>query len=255
MRLTHYIKEEEVINTEKVEKLKKVFSKVPKSTPDSISDYIVKAMNIFGLKAESGGYTYLSGPMTGLPDDNWPVFIYAEKYIDGKVVNPAKPHGAILKKAKTDFDWYDYMIEDVYNLVKCKKIVLMPGYSKSTGAITEMLIGKKLLGIKPKEFKKIVTGDKFSSFVDDVKSQYVKDGNEKQYHSIIEPMLIAKSENESAKFVKSFVPESKIEEYMNENILDSIKNFAEYIKDGSIKSALKLIGLILKKSGVKKISR
>ena len=79
--------------------------------------------------------------------------------------------------------------------------------------------------------------------------------SKKQYHSIIEPMLIAKSENESAKFVKSFVPESKIEEYMNENILDSIKNFAEYIKDGSIKSALKLIGLILKKSGVKKISR
>ena len=254
MRFTQYINER-VINIDKLDKIKKVFEKIPSNTPESISDYIVNALNVFGIKGEKGGYTYISGPMTGLPDDNWPTFIYAEKYIGGKVVNPAKPHGKILKKAKTDFNWYDYMIEDVYDLVKCKKIILLPGYSKSTGVKIEMLIGEKLLGISPKELKKVIGSKNYDSFIEDVKKQYTKDGLDKQYNAVIEPMLLSKSESEASKYVKSFVPESKVEKYINENIIDSIKSFTEYVKDGSIKSILKLIGLIMKKSGVKKINR
>ena len=253
MRLEQYLNEK-IINTDKLEKIKSVFSKIPSSTPESISDYIVNALTVFGIKGEKGGYTYISGPMTNLPDDNWPTFIYAEKYIGGKVVNPAKPHGTILKKAKENFTWYDYMIEDVYQLVKCKKIVLLPGYSKSTGAITEMLIGKKLLGISPKELKKMIGAKKYDLFVEDVKQQYLKDGNDKGYYSVIEPMLVSKSESEASKYVKTFIPERK-EEHINEGILDSIKGFTEYIKDGSLKSILKLIGLILNKTGIKKIKR
>ena len=159
MRLHNYLNERN-INIDKLEKIKKVFSDVPSSNPSSVSNYIVNALNLFNIKKEKGNCTYISGPMTNLPDDNWPVFIYAEKYINGKSVNPAKPHGSILKKPKSSFKWVDYMTEDIYDMVKCDKIVLLPGYSKSTGATVEIEIGKKLLGIKPKELKKMLNSIK-----------------------------------------------------------------------------------------------
>jgi len=252
MRLHNYIIER-TINTQKLEKIKEVFSDVPSSNSTlSISKYIVNALKSFGIKSEGGNCTYISGPMTNLPDDNWPVFINAGKYLNGKLVNPANPHGGILKKDKSKFDWYDYMTEDIYDLVKCNKIVLMPGYSKSTGAQVEIFIGEKLLGIKPKEFKKVIGEKKYKQFVKDVKKQYLKDGFDKEYYGIIEPMLLAKSESEAAKYVKTFAPKSKTNESINENIL---KDFVKYIKDGSLKSVLKTLGLILKKIGAKKIDR
>ena len=246
---------EKTINTEKLSKIIKVFERIPSGTSDSISDYITSTLIAFGIKSENKGYTYLSGPMTNLPDDNWPVFIYAEKYINGKVINPAKPHGKILKKAKSDFDWIDYMVEDVYELVKCDKMVLLPGYSKSMGAKIEILIGKKLMNIKPKEFKKIISDKEYKLFIEDVKKQFIGDGFENEYYSIIEPMLLSESEKDATKFVKTHVPKKRVSEGMNEGITDIIKNFTGYIKDGSIKNILRLIGLILKKSGIKKVVR
>ena len=255
MKLYNYINER-IINTTKLNKIIEVFSNVPSSnTPEAIADYIVKSLKAVGIKSEHGNYTYLSGPMTNLPDDNWPVFIHAGKYLSGKVINPANPHGGILNKDKSTFDWFDYMTEDIYDLVKCNKIILLPGYSKSTGARTEIHIGKKLLGIKPKLFKDVVGEKKYKQFIKDVKKQYLKDGFDKEYYGIIEPMLTAKSESEAAKYVKTFKPSGKKNESINENIMKSIKNFVNYIKDGSLKSILKLLGLILKKNNIKKLDR
>lgn len=252
MRLQNYINER-TINTEKLEKIKEVFFNVPSSNSiKSVSNYIVNTLKAFNIKSEGGNYTYISGPMTNLPDDNWPVFIYAGKYLSGKLINPANPHGSILKKDKSSFDWYDYMTEDIYDLVKCNKIVLMPGYSRSTGAQIEIFIGEKLLGIKAKKFRDVVGKKKYEQFMEDVKKQYLKDGLEKEYYEIIEPMLNAKSESESAKYVKTFTPKSKTNESINENIL---KDFIKHIKDGSLKSIMKTLGLILKKIGAKKIDR
>ncbi len=248
MRFNNYINER-IIDEIKLKKIKKAFENLPSSTPESVSKYIVNILKVSGVKIENKGYTYLSGPMTNLPDDNWPVFIYARKYLKGKVINPANPHGSIVKKDKSKFEWTDYMIEDVYDLVKCDKIVLLPGYSKSTGAQTEIFIGKKLLGIKPKEFKNVISKNQYKKFMEDVKKQYLKDGFKNEYYSIIEPMLTAKTEKEAAKYVKTFVPKkASNESILNENILDTIK-------DWSLKGLLKIIGIILKKNNIKNIIR
>ena len=246
---------ERTINILKVNKIKKVFEKVPGNTPESIATYVVNALNAFGIKTESGKATYISGPMTNLPDFNWPVFIYAEKYIDGKVFNPANPHGTIIKKPKTSFNWGDYMTEDIYDLVKCNSIVILPGYSKSTGAKTEISIGEKILNVKSKELKKKIGNEKYKLFMNDVKNQYIKDGFEKDYKTIIEPMLSAKTEKEASSAVKTYIPSDDENEQFNEGIVDSIKDFGEYINKKSLKSVLSLIGLIFKKKGLKKIVR
>jgi hypothetical protein len=247
MRLENYINE---VNTDKLNKIQSVFQKIPNDSPESIANYVVNTFKILGIKPNKKGCTYLSGPMTNLPDDNWPTFINAGKYLKGKVINPADPHGKLIKKSKKDFKWMDYMTEDLYGMLECDKIVLLPGYSRSTGAIVEVVVGKKLLGIKPKLFRDVVGESKYMKFVKEVKEQYISDGNEKGYYSTIEPMLLSKSEIKAAKHVVQFMPEST----MNEGITDIIKNIGEYIKNITSKGLLKLIGMILNKSGIRKLT-
>ena len=88
MKLLKFLYE---FNEIKVKKLMLVFSNIPGSSPESIAKYIVDTMKSVGLKKESDNITYITGPMTNLPDFNWATFIFAEKYLDGNVFNPAKP--------------------------------------------------------------------------------------------------------------------------------------------------------------------
>jgi len=252
MRFEQYIEliSESNIDNIKLNKIVKVFSNIPKtSSPKAISNYIVNSLNVFGVKNEGGNSTYISGPMSNLPDDNWPTFIYAEKYLKGTVVNPAKPHGNILKKHKSNFQWIDYMTEDIYEMMKCNKCVLLPGYSRSVGAKVEIEICKKLLNIKPVNFRDIIGDKKYFSFVEDVKRQYIKDGNEKGYYSIIEPMLLTKSERESSSFVKPVTMEEDV--CLNENVVDIINNVMSYVKTINLRNVLRFIGLVLKNSNLK----
>ena len=104
MKFKEYILEK--IDSEKIEKLKKIFIKVPGNSPKSIATYIVNTLQAMNIKPDSDGGTYISGPMTNLPDFYYPVFISAEKYISGKVHNPAKfPHNKMLKKGAAELGW------------------------------------------------------------------------------------------------------------------------------------------------------
>lgn len=84
---------------------------------------------------------YLAGPMTGLPDLNFPAFhaVAAEYRAQGlEVINPAEINAGALGS------WEDCMRKDIAELVKCDSIILLPGWEKSTGATLERHIAVKL---------------------------------------------------------------------------------------------------------------
>ena len=253
MKFSKWLNEKEIIDNSKLDKIKKVFSNIPGNTPESVAKYVTNTMKAVGLKPKSEGFTYIAGPMTNLPDDNWATFIYAEKYIGGKVFNPAQPHGYLIKKQKSDFKWEDYMIEDMYNILKCNKVVVLPGYSRSTGAKVETLIAKNLLRAKIITLKQAI-GNKYQQFVEEVRERFYADGFKKEFDAIILPMLMADSEKEAAKKVKTFIPKGT-ESSINEGIIDNIKNFWDLIRTNSLQQILRVIGVILDKAGVKGMKR
>lgn len=86
-------------------------------------------------------HVYVAGPMTGIPDFNFPAFnAEAAKLRDAGfcVENPAE-HG-IWEGA----EWQDYLRYDLTRLAICDQIHLLPGWSKSKGACLELHIAKAL---------------------------------------------------------------------------------------------------------------
>lgn len=84
---------------------------------------------------------YIAGPMTGLPNLNFPAFHReAQKWRDlgHEVVNPAE-----LNPDHT-MPWAECMRRDIAALVTCDTIVLLPGYKQSKGASLELTIAKNL---------------------------------------------------------------------------------------------------------------
>lgn len=84
---------------------------------------------------------YISGPMTGLPDLNFPLFNKVAECLRDNgwdVVNPAEIQqieGA---------DWAACLKEDIKHLVTCDTIALLPGWHRSKGAALEAYIANKL---------------------------------------------------------------------------------------------------------------
>lgn len=84
---------------------------------------------------------YIAGPMTGLPEFNFPAFNAkaAELRAQGwHVENPAE-HGVI-----EGAEWADYMAYDLTRLGTCGALHLLPGWQKSKGASLEMAIAHEL---------------------------------------------------------------------------------------------------------------
>ena len=83
---------------------------------------------------------YLSGPMTGLPDLNFPAFAaMTDSLRDGghTVTNPAElnPDGGT---------WNDCMRRDITALMDCDTVATLPGWQESKGAKLEVLIAQHL---------------------------------------------------------------------------------------------------------------
>lgn len=84
---------------------------------------------------------YLSGPMTGLPDLNFPAFHAAAAELRAaghEVVNPAEIN------VGTDPTWEQCMRADIRQLCDCDAIALMPGWEHSKGANLEAHIAHRL---------------------------------------------------------------------------------------------------------------
>jgi hypothetical protein len=84
---------------------------------------------------------YIVGPMTGLPELNFPAFYAAAEKLRATgfdVVNPAEIN------ADPDMGWTECMRRDITELVTCSGIFLLPGHERSRGASLELLIARAL---------------------------------------------------------------------------------------------------------------
>lgn len=84
---------------------------------------------------------YVAGPMTGLPNLNFPLF-HAEtarlRALGFVVVNPAEIN------ADPTSDWLACMRADIRELVTCDAIALLPGWETSRGAGIEHGLARAL---------------------------------------------------------------------------------------------------------------
>lgn len=84
---------------------------------------------------------YLAGPMSGLPELNFPAFhrmaarLRAQGY---EVVNPAEIN------ANPDAEWLECMRADIKQLVDCDTVAVLPGWSASRGASLEVDLARRL---------------------------------------------------------------------------------------------------------------
>lgn len=80
---------------------------------------------------------YLSGPMTGLPESNYPEFDEAARVLREKgyrVENPAENFRELQAEARANLPWSKFMARAIVQMIDCNNIVLLPGWSTSRGA-------------------------------------------------------------------------------------------------------------------------
>ena len=85
---------------------------------------------------------YISGRMTGIPENNVPAFNRAAKALRAKgyrVVSPAE-----LDKGEPCNSWNACLRRDIRALSVCTDIAVLPGWTGSKGASLEVHIGKEL---------------------------------------------------------------------------------------------------------------
>lgn len=88
-------------------------------------------------------YTYISGPMTGMPEWNIPAFAKMAKLLRAKGLKVVNPHESHKPDAEKPWDWY--IRRDLVNI--CKKVgrvVVLPGWQNSRGASLEVYVAQKL---------------------------------------------------------------------------------------------------------------
>ena len=81
---------------------------------------------------------YLSGPMTGYDDYNFPAFHEASKKLRAmgySVFNPAESFDG-----RTDLEWTTYLAEDFKAIAESAAVVLLEGWEQGVGAIMEVLV-------------------------------------------------------------------------------------------------------------------
>lgn len=84
---------------------------------------------------------YISGPMTGLPEFNFPAFNAAARHLRDagfEVVNPADGGGDESKS------WADYLRADLHLLLNCDGVADLPGWTRSKGARLENYVARSL---------------------------------------------------------------------------------------------------------------
>lgn len=77
---------------------------------------------------------YIAGPMSQLPEFNYPAFMDAERQLVAsgyEVENPARP-GQV-----DGWTWRDYMKRGIRQMLDCEGVALLPGWQHSRGAQIE----------------------------------------------------------------------------------------------------------------------
>jgi hypothetical protein len=97
---------------------------------------------------------YIAGPMSGIPEFNFPAFYAAEEFLKDyydfdKIWNPAKKDiekelnkeafaaGDHVKANATGFDFREAYLWDVQKVIESSAIYMLKGWEKSPGAVGE----------------------------------------------------------------------------------------------------------------------
>lgn len=86
---------------------------------------------------------YLSGPMSGIPLYNFPMFhafAGALRRMGWEVANPAE-----FFDGATDLPYVVYMRRDLEELGYCHAVAVLPGWEHSSGAMKEVAVAQKML--------------------------------------------------------------------------------------------------------------
>lgn len=84
---------------------------------------------------------YISGPMSGLPESNYPAFNAAAEKLRAmgySVENPAENPDPPCKS------WAGFMRLAIVQLMRCDILVLLPGWENSRGAVVENDLAVKI---------------------------------------------------------------------------------------------------------------
>lgn len=84
---------------------------------------------------------YIAGPMTDLPDYNFPAFHAAAanlRSMGHEVVNPAE------LPAPAEPTWENYLRGALRAMLTCEAVVLLPGWVRSNGARLERMVADRL---------------------------------------------------------------------------------------------------------------
>jgi nucleoside 2-deoxyribosyltransferase len=81
---------------------------------------------------------YLSGPMTGLPEYNYPAFREAAEFLRAGGLQVMSPHEAL--GGHGDRTREEYMREDLKQLLECDAIIMLPDWHLAAGAKLELEI-------------------------------------------------------------------------------------------------------------------
>lgn len=85
---------------------------------------------------------YVSGPMSGVKDKNFPSFMKAAiklRAFGHRVINPAE-----LDIGEPENTWERCLQRDIRELMKCNGVATLKGWKKSRGALLEVYIAKAL---------------------------------------------------------------------------------------------------------------
>lgn len=97
---------------------------------------------------------YISGPMSGLPEQNFPAFHAAAAQLRAaghQVINPAEIN------EDTTLSWEQCLRADIKALCDCDVIAMLPGWENSKGAHLEVHVAHRL-GIKVMRIENIDGG-------------------------------------------------------------------------------------------------
>ena len=90
---------------------------------------------------------YISGPMSGIANDNADAFrvAFLELVEAGHApVNPVDIGRALRRKMGREPTWAEYMREDIKELLDCESIYMLSGWENSTGARLEEHVAMSL---------------------------------------------------------------------------------------------------------------
>jgi len=90
---------------------------------------------------------YLSGPMTGIPDHNFPAFNAAAAVLRQagfEISNPADNGASDAVVVAGDRTWADYVRKDLLDMLGCEGLALLDGWHASKGARLEYHVAAEL---------------------------------------------------------------------------------------------------------------